>query len=375
MSDLITVIEDAWQDAQTPEAAPVEASTEASTDTSTNLGSSYATEAEVSPESPVEGSTEPSTDIADSSGSTSTEVASPSNRQGAQTDPNLDNKFGIPSHTNGRENRIPYSRVKEIVKGAEKRAIEPLTKELNELRPLRDLNKQYEERLTAVGQFEQILTTDVEKSLQMLSTLPAWRPFFEQLNQLASGGTGATQPTAAGAAPRSTMQDSDPMPQPTEDDGQGGKVYSMQGVQDLMAWTARQAKQQTLSEVEKTYAPLKQEYEAQQRYNKLVPVVNAQIAEARKWEKFNENEAEIVKFLNENPTASLETAYRQVVVPKLRTDVTAIRKQVMAELQQRPVASTSVAPGATRPGTQTPAPGTRNMEDVIRQAMQENNLR
>jgi hypothetical protein len=349
--DLETVIQDSITDASLPE------------DTSSTIDSvdSYEAPVEDTPTEGLEAPVEPSVEE-EGAESSSLEVASPGARQDpAAPTEQVDKKLGIPSHTNGRENRIPYSRVKKIVEGAEKKAIEPLQAKLAEYEPR---VKEYEARLQRVAEFEQVMVNDPPRFFDMLATIPAYQGFFQMLNQLQQQAQ-----TTAQATPQTVADD--PMPGP--DDAENG-VYTLDGLNKLLDWQKRQAKNEVLKEVESKYEPIRQQYETQQRLNKLVPVVENQIKEARTWEKFNENEDKIVQFLNANPNASLETAYRVVVLPQLKADRDATRKQVLAELQKAPVAATSVAARPQRPVEQVNQ-GPRSMEDVILEQIRAAGLR
>lgn len=279
------------------------------------------------------------------------EVASPGALQtpdGAQFQ--MDKKLGIPSHTNGRENRIPYSRVKKIVEKAEKEALAPYHKQIAELTPkIQD----YESRLNQVAQFEHVLVNEPQKFMEMLSTIPAYQGFFSAINEL--------QQRAVGQAQQQTQTvDNDPMPGP--DDAESG-TYTLQGLQTLLEWQSRQVESRVTKQVEDRYAPIRQEWDANRRLQELAPVVQAQIDDARKWPQFNENEPAIVDYLNRFPASKLEEAYRVVVLPKLQADRNSMRQQLLNEIQKAPK-STSAPAQASRPVTQTHQ-GARSLEDVI----------
>lgn len=285
----------------------------------------------------------------------------------------MDKKLGIPSHTNGRENRIPYSRVKKIVEGAEKRALEPLQKQLAELTPR---VQEYEQRLAQVAEFEQVMTNDPGRFLDMLSTLPAYSQFFQMMEQF------VTSQSHGGAAPPTTEQqaqailDNDPMPEPDNEDGSG---YTMDGLKKLLEWNSRVVEGKVSQRFEQQYKPIKDRFDAEQTLQQLTPKIQKQMEEAYTWPKFSENEAEIVKVLERYPTATLEQAYQHVVVPKLVADEqklrSDIRQQVLGELKKAPPVSTGVPVSGTKPNPANLNSGPRNLEDVIQQAVQERGLR
>ena len=297
----------------------------------------------------------------------------------------FEKKFGIPAQSSsGRENRIPYTRVKKITEKAVKDALDAKAKEIEsgyvpttKYQELETTVKDYTDRLTKVAEFENVMMNDAPKFLDMLSTIPAYAKIFKQLIEGAQ--VPAQTKTEAPADP------ADEMPQPDQELTDGSRVYSMEGLKALTAWTKAQARKDILGEVEKTYGPLRTDYLKYQQTQAVLPQVQAQIADARTWPLFNENEDDIVKVLQQYPQASLERAYQHVVWPKLQAEQEKLRKEVEAksgevkvnreairaeilkELKQAP-RSTSVGSGqVTRPNA--PTTGPRSLEDIIAEAV------
>lgn len=278
-------------------------------------------------------------------------------------------KFGIPSQSvTGRENRIPYSRVKKIVEKNERELREKLSKEFEgksqpRVQELETKLKGYEERISQVSQFEEILDNDPRQFLSLLSQHPSYKAFFDYLNEhLPKDGTeGKTEPATK-------VADDDPMPQPNKKLADGSLVYDMDGLQKLMDWQSRQTEARVTKSLTSRFEPIEKEYKAQEYTNRMRPVIDKQIAEARTWPGFNENEEAITEALVADKALTLDGAYRKVVViPKLTAppptvDEEAIRAKVIAELKQKS-GSTSVAGGKTVPKA-APA-GPRSLEDVI----------
>lgn len=324
---------------------------------------------------------EPTTDSTETAPETSTEDQGQADGQdtsqviaGGPDGPQfaIDKKLGIPSHTNGRENRIPYSRVKKIVEGAEKRALEPLQKQLAELTPKL---QEYEQRLAQVTEFEQVMVNDPGKFLDMLSSLPAYSQFFQLLEQFVT-----TQGQPQSQAPTAEVQtaqilENDPMPEPDNEDGSG---YTMEGLKKLLEWNSRVVESRVTRQVEDRYKPIKDRFDAEQTISQLTPYVQRQMEEAYKWPKFAENEAEIVKVLQQYPSATLEQAYQHVVVPKLLADEQKlradIRQQVLGELKKAPPVSTGIPAGNTKPRPASASSGPRKLEDVITEQLKEKGL-
>ncbi len=98
----------------------------------------------------------------------------------------FEKKFGIaPTSSSGRENRIPYSRVKKISEKAVNDAKALWTKDLEKgYTPLATYQeveakvKDYEGRLAQVAEFEKIMTTDHHRFLTMLVGLPGYKEIF-----------------------------------------------------------------------------------------------------------------------------------------------------------------------------------------------------
>lgn len=333
------IIEAAVTDAQEPVTEPESSSTVVE-----EIASPEATEA------PLEA-------LPDDSG----EVESPAVKPVAEED-KFAKEHGIsPQMVSGRENRIPYSRVKAIVSKAEQKAITPLQAKLTELEPK---VAQYEQRLQQVAQFEKVLEHEPQKFLQMLSTLPAYKEFFTAVATAVDAAQRATggQPSIPQQAPV------DDMPQPDQKLSDGSMVYSMEGLKVLNTWNREQARKETISEVEKRYAPIEQAWKAQEYMNQVIPQIQQQIDVARQWPQFVENEAEITKALQADPKLSLEGAYRQVVIPKMATTKDQMREALLKEIKAAPPAkSTSVPTGGLR--TSPVKSGPRDIEDVIRESL------
>jgi hypothetical protein len=313
-------------------------------------------------------------------------IETPANKQdeAAPGEDDFDKKFGInPSSITGRENRIPYSRVKKIVQKAEKDTETRLRKELEgqsapKLVEYETKVKDYEGRLERVAQFEHILQNDPKTFLGMLSQVPAYKEFFEFIAQAAAAAD--KQPTQAEQA----ILDHSDMPQPDQELSDGSRVYSLEGLAKRDEWLARKIEQRAIQQAEdrlsKRYAPIEQAWQSQVQMNKIVPVVEQQIAEARTWDKFNDLEPRIVAILKADQRISLEKAYlmayqedRAAEREKLTTDRNKIRTELLTEIKKAPTKAGS--PAATIKPTAKPInQGPRDLEDVIRQSLEDAGL-
>lgn len=364
MDNLENVIEDSLTDSILPEEpAPVEepVSQEPPVEAAPEPEPSPEPEVKAEPEAPAEDVTKPVQD-------------------------DFEKRFGIPAQgPTGRENRIPYSRVKKIAENAEKSTESRVRKEFEgfinpkQYQELETKIKQeyepklqdYESRLTQVAEFEQLMTTNQAGFLTLLAQrVPG---YAEILAPLFDQGHGAQEPRQAVAqAPQ------DEMPQPDRELSDGSRVYSLEGLKALREWDRRQVEKAVLTQVEKRFGPIEQSYQSYQRVQAALPQVQAQIAEARQWPLFNESEQEIVVALQKNPTWNLERAYQAVVLPKIqaerdkiaetaKVDKEKVRAEILREMKQTP-RSTSAPSTSSKPQSQAVG-GNRSMEDIISEAV------
>lgn len=292
----------------------------------------------------------------------------------------------------GRENRIPYSRVKKITeKAADKaasdlaevalgRKLNPGEKALDvvkahvaQLPELQTKLTDYETRLSSVGQFETVMANEPERFLGMLARIPAYKEFFEFVQKASDlmDAQAAGTPQAAGQEPV-TFAAGAGMPEPDEELSDGSKVYSMEGLKTLLAWNAQQVEQKVTKQFEdryKTVEPAVKDWQEQRRIQAALPVVRKQIEEAKQWPLFTESEEAIIGVLRTNPQISLEGAYRQVVFPKLVAERNKVRQDVIREAQTAPTSTSVPTRAASKPGPQTGS-GPRKLEDIIKEQVE-----
>lgn len=321
----------------------------------------------------------------------STAPTEPTTEQAKAVD-DFEKKYGIPAQTSsGRENRIPYSRVKKITEKGVSDAKSAWTKELetshvpvSKYKEIEAKVTDYEGRLRTVAEFERVLANDPAQFLTMLYRVPAYAqylaPLFEQQQQ--------TQQIQQQQQPQ---VDNDPRPEPDQTLPDGSKVYSMDGLDKLNEWNQRKAEQRAyarvMKEIEQQYGPIRQSYTqyqaTQQQYAAALPQVQHQISEARKWPQFNENEADITKALQDHQDWNLERAYQETVWPKMlaeqnrlaneaKVNRDKVRQELLAEIKQAPRA-TSTGVTQFKPSTSVNAE-TGNMEDVIKGALRAKGL-
>jgi len=350
---------------------------------------------EETPSEPVEASESPSESEEVAEAPESTEVPSPARVEAEKATPEEpQDEFaklaGMPkTGVGGRENRIPYSRVKSMVEkkaaAAESGFAEAvLGRKLNNGEKALDVVKahvaqipeltakvtDYEARLTNVGQFEDVMANDPQKFLTMLATLPAYKPFFDFVDGAykaqAQPGTQQQAGTQAVADP------SGDMPQPDQDLEDGSKVYSLEGLKKLLEWNAAQTESRVtskyetkLKEIEDRYSPVVTDWNERRRIEATLPTIRKKLEEARTWVLFNESEAEILEALQKDQSLSLEGAYNKVVFPKLISERNSVRKEVLAELKSAPASTSVPSRVASKPSSQSG--GARSLEEIIKE--------
>lgn len=282
----------------------------------------------------------------------------------------------------GRENRIPYSRVKKITEKAVsdlaevavgrkltagEKAIDVVRAHVAQLPELQTKITDYEARLSTVGQFEQVMANEPQRFLQMLAKLPAYSDFFALVEKAYYQQPGVAQPdpNAATVQPQLPATGEEAMPEPNEELEDGTKVYNMDGLKSLLAWQARQTEARVSKQIEERYKPIESEWQERRRIEATLPVIRKQIEEAKTWEFFNESEEEITKALEADSTLSLEAAYRKIVFPKIIADRNKMRQGFIQEVKNAPTSTAVKARPATKPTVA--ATGARSLEDIIKE--------
>lgn len=361
---LESVIEDSISDAALPD-EPTEVQADAPSD----------------PVEPVETPAEPAQEEAPVEAADA-QVKSPAAKVEAKPVDDFEKKFGIPEHSaTGRENRIPYTRVKKITERAVSDAKAQFSKELETTHvPVTKYQEletkvktEYEPRLAQVAEFEKVMMNEPPRFLDMLATIPAYAKIFKELQAQA-------QPQAP--VQEAKVEADDPRPEPDQELTDGSFVYSMEGLDKLNAWNRAQARKEIMKEVETRFGPLENDYKRYQEQQAALPAVQAQIAEARTWKLFNENEEDIIKVLQKYPSASLERAYQHVVFPKLEAEQERLRKEVeakageakvsresiraeiLAELKRAPKSTSVSQAGAPKPNSATGG-APKSLEEII----------
>lgn len=297
-------------------------------------------------------------------------VASPGAKaQPVEEEDEFTKRFGIPAVSpSGRENRIPHSRVRNMIAKAEKELTARLGGDHTKLLSERDAKIQaYEEQLTQIGAFENTLMNKPDEFLQWLSAVPAYKPFFDwvqqasQQAQAAPGATNVADPMGDMPGPNVTLPD-------------GSRQYDDVGIKALLDWNTQRTLKEAQDYFGKEFAPIKQDWETQQYMAKVVPQVEKKLNEARQWHLFSENEAEITKVFQANPTWTIEQAYMHVIQPKLAVSDSDKKAAWMKELKQKNARPSTSAPVVSSKPSVTQASGKQSTEDVIWASLKEAGL-
>lgn len=305
------------------------------------------------------------------------QIAAPSDTTTTEAEDDFDKKFGLQqTSVTGRENRIPYSRVKKIVAKAEKDAADKIRKELEGKTPtnfseLETKAKSYDELAPRVREYENLLDNNPREFLGRLSQHPAYKEFFAFVEQAAAL---LDQQKAEAPADNQPYLNYNDAPQPDQVLADGTKVYSLEGLAKREEWLARKIEEKAIQQAEdrlsKRYAPIEQQWQAQQAQAELMPKIERQISEARQWDKFNELEPKIIEILKSDRSITLDRAYLKAYQEevaaereRLTTDRNKIRTEMLAEIKKKPAASAAptgvVKPVAkTTPKVQTHPDGT-----------------
>lgn len=363
--DLFSIIEDSLTDSQLPTEDQTPADdTQDDLQPEAQLEATPETQEAVAPSTPTQEATPPV-----QASPTPAHEAVPTAQPKVKT--KLDDKefqelVGVPpQYPGGRENRIPYSRVKKITDKATKMAVAEAQKvwesqtspHVAKLAEFEGKTKDYESRLARVAKFEDIMSNNPSKFLEMLESNPVYNKWFQYVRQSIAKAEG--HPSTQQAAP-------DPygdMPQPDQALSDGSKVYSIEGLKGLLAWQTQQVEARVQKQIGERYEPIEKEWEANKRVQALIPQIRSQIDEARSWPLFNENESEIVSHLQADQRLSLEGAYRKVVFPKITADRNRMRESILAEVKQAPRATS--APSTAIKSAPAEATGPRSLEDII----------
>jgi hypothetical protein len=290
-------------------------------------------------EAPVE---EPAKEAPISEGQTEPIVESPAEdktvapKKDEPAKPEEEDLDNIPAkEKNGRENRLPHSRVVKITANAVTKATAPLQAEIEKSKGT----------LERIAKVENIMFNNQAQFLEMLKQIPGYAELLTPK---------ATETVVKPAEAEFKM----PAPDVTNEKGEA-VGYSLEGLQNVVKFAVDQATAQATRETETRLGKRLEPFETQAKTAREQAAFEtsfqreyeATMAEANTWPLFKEHQDAILAALvtdskaaqaaGRRPTLTLESAYRKVVLPKLTTDRTKMRAELLAEIAGKPT-STSV---------------------------------
>lgn len=295
---------------------------------------------------------------------TSSESAAPNGATDSQAgEPSSDKsddlltELGLKPRADGREHRIPQSRVEAMLTNRVKKAQEAAAAEWQAKVKAEADRVEAAER--AESEFYHVVQTDPDRAISVLAAVnPAFAQYVRQ------------QQAAAEAEAEFRMPDPDlPLPD-------GSRTYSVKGVQqaivDAVEWATKRAESRLAERYKPVEDGFKQQQQQQQREAFLTQRkdhVTKIYADAQTWPGFKEHEAAINKAFNEDfadldVESALNAAYRKIVLPVFQADHMTTRQRVIAELGKQPRATSVVgSQGQAAPSSGT---GQRTVEQIAR---------
>jgi hypothetical protein len=301
-----------------------------------------------------------------------------------------EDELGPERDATGRLNRIPQTRVTQILKARERKVMTTVAEALGLAIGPETSRETFAESLKAAKEtwakavedqrfmleLEPIMASD---GLKFLRGLAAQYPqVYEPILAKVTGAGESTQTPSTPRTSASTEAD-DPMPEPDYDLGEGKRTYSQKGLTTLMEWQRRQATREALQALEPRLKPIEEARQAEETRTRTAQEVETRkrefysfLDEARKdWDGFTDHEADILAAMPTiDPRKPLEqrvwAAYRKVVMAKLAANHQAVRDSVVAEINQQPK-TTGGAPSAV-PKPQGPRTTKQAILDAVNAA-------
>lgn len=300
----------------------------------------------------------------------------------------------VAKRPDGRQNRIPYDRVKAISETQVRKALKPYAealgikvddKTLSQLDPEAVMTafterntkySDYESQFEHVRNIEKVMATDGDRMIRMLAQAnpEMYGKFAKVLEQVADAAAG----TEGQALSADDPNDPEPQPDyPVKDENGNiiGHQWTAEGLAKARAWDRRQAKRESALEFGKRIEPFEKERADREKAEQLAArqrqiddlaeqAVTELLGRAEKWPLFGDNKKAIFDAVNANPKLDLRDAYINHVMPLIAADRNKMRAELIKEMQGAPNA-TSTATAAV------PAAGDQNqsLEDVVRESI------
>ena len=277
----------------------------------------------------------------------------------------------------GRDNKIPYSAVRDrIVPNAVKKAEASWTTE--KLQPVVAERDRLVAKVNDIAQTEHILFNEPQRFIGILRTIPGYAELLSNTGNTAAIGKSAAPGDLPDAA-------NDPRPGPDYLDPTTGKPagYTPEGHEKLLDWISRDAERRALARMEKKFGPISDAFDrtqkGRQQRQELETRTNDVLSQATIWPGFKDNYTEIEKVLPAIPDVNPETgrrytamealrvAYDKVVPDKLRANEDALRRKILDEMAAAP-AGTSTTGQTTAKTGEGPQPGESATHYAIRMA-------
>jgi hypothetical protein len=216
---------------------------------------------------------------------------------------------------------------------------------------VQQIKEQHQQELQSYQTRAQLLDVADQDPQRFLQALAAADPRYAQLLNGAIQGNGNGHQAPA-ADPNADM------PEPDAQFADGSVGYSPAGLRKLLDWNANNVE----SRIAQRYRALEEKHQVDEQMRGAVGRVQQKVQNAMQWEGFADNQNEIAAVLKANRQMSLDDAYRQVVLPKLKADRNTMRAQLLAEINGKPARVTGTTPGAGVP----PAVLSDDIESVIK---------
>lgn len=269
----------------------------------------------------------------------------------------FEKEHGIKAKTaDGRENRLPHSRVVKITENAVKK----VTSTLKEAHAAE--LKQRDDHIARFGEVEQVMFNDPDSFLEVLKTIPG---YAERLKPAAPVQTHTNTP-----------------PPPDAENADGSKGYSPAGLQALLDWVRTDAVEQATAKAEariaKRYEPLEKTFKQQQadaEFERVEgPKIQAKLKDARdNWEGYKEHEAAIQALYLSDKTLTLKEAWATHMLGQKKSDRASLWKEFLAEQAKAPKGTAiSTAPVSAASKTTETEPATA--EEAVRAALKKQGL-
>jgi len=199
------------------------------------------------------------------------------------------------------------------------------------------LREQTDSMLAEARQQQQLLQLAETDPDRLLDALAQADPRYAQRIAGRNGGNGhaagSSQPAGGG------------MPGPDAQLPDGSIGYSPGGLKSLLDWHASQVQAQ----MEQRYAPVLHDHEARAAYQAAEGRVREKVTAALQWPGFADAQPDIAAALRADRTLDLHGAYMRVVIPKLQANRDAMRAELLAEIQGKPLKVSQTGPHGAAP--------------------------